>query len=52
MFYLGIAMLTISVLSALADIADEHELDTGRRQEGMFYAARTFFAQALGGSAT
>ena len=44
-FYLGFAMLTISVLSALADIADEHELVTGRRQEGMFYAARTFFAQ-------
>jgi Na+/melibiose symporter-like transporter len=44
-FYSGIAMLTISVLSALADVADEHELHTGRRQEGVFYAARTFFAK-------
>jgi Na+/melibiose symporter-like transporter len=44
-FYLGFAMLTISVLSALADVADEHELNTGSRQEAMFYAARTFFGQ-------
>jgi Na+/melibiose symporter-like transporter len=44
-FYLGFSTLTISVLSALADIADEHELNTGVRQEGMFYAARTFFGQ-------
>jgi Na+/melibiose symporter-like transporter len=44
-FYLATAVLTISALSALADIADEHELNTGRRQEGVFYAARTFFAK-------
>ena len=37
--------LTISVLSALADVADEHELNTGTRQEAMFYAARTFFVK-------
>ena len=37
--------MTISVLSALADVADEHELRTGRRQEGVFYAARTFSAK-------
>jgi Na+/melibiose symporter-like transporter len=35
----------ITVLSALADVADEHELNTGRRQEGVFYAARTFFSK-------
>jgi Na+/melibiose symporter-like transporter len=40
-------VLTISVMSALADIADEHELMTGRRQEGIFYAARTFFSKAM-----
>jgi GPH family glycoside/pentoside/hexuronide:cation symporter len=45
MVYFGIAVLTISVLSALADVADEHELNTGRRQEGVFYAARTFFSK-------
>jgi glycoside/pentoside/hexuronide:cation symporter, GPH family len=44
-FYGGIAVLTITVLSALADVADEHELSTGRRQEGAFYAARTFFSK-------
>jgi len=40
---------TISVLSSLADIADEHELISGRRQEGSFFAARTFFAQISSG---
>ncbi|HKU37780.1 MAG TPA: MFS transporter, partial [Polyangiales bacterium] len=45
LYYTGFAMLTISVLSALADVADEHELNTGRRQEGVFYAARTFFSK-------
>jgi Na+/melibiose symporter-like transporter len=48
-FYLGFSVLTISVMSALADIADDHELKTGRRQEGMFYAARTFFGQLSSG---
>jgi Na+/melibiose symporter-like transporter len=52
-FYLvvatGFAILQISVLSVLADIADEHELDTGKRQEGMFYAARAFFGQVSSG---
>lgn len=48
-FYLAVAMLMISALSALADIADEHELHTGRRQEGVFYAARTFFAKMSSG---
>ncbi|MFT7245006.1 MAG: GPH family glycoside/pentoside/hexuronide:cation symporter [Candidatus Azotimanducaceae bacterium] len=42
------AILSISVLSALADIADEHELNTGRRQEGIFFSARTFVGKATG----
>lgn len=50
LFYLGIAVLTISVLSALADVADEHELTTGRRQEGIFYAARTLFNKVSSGA--
>ena len=41
-----LAVVSISVMSALADIADENELLYGRRQEGMLYAARTFFAKA------
>ena len=41
------AVLNISVMSALADIADEHELNTGMRSEGIFYSARAFFAKAM-----
>ncbi|MBD3648448.1 MAG: MFS transporter [Pseudomonadales bacterium] len=43
------AILLISVMSALADVADDHELNTGRRQEGIFYASRSFFAKASSG---
>ncbi|HJP50740.1 MAG: MFS transporter [Pseudomonadales bacterium] len=42
-------ILYISAMSALADIADEQELMTHRRQEGVFYAARSFFAKASSG---
>jgi Na+/melibiose symporter-like transporter len=40
------AILNITVMSCLADVADEYELSTGRRQEGIFYSARTFFGKA------
>ena len=40
------AVLNISVMSALADVADENELKFGDRQEGILYSARTFFAKA------
>ena len=41
------ALLTlITITSILADIADEQELLTGRRQEGIFYSARSFFGKA------
>ncbi len=39
------SILHISVMSALADIADENEVRIGHRQEGTLYAARTFFAK-------
>ncbi|GMV45648.1 MAG: MFS transporter [Pseudomonadota bacterium] len=45
------SILTTTVYSALADIADENELKYGIRQEGALYATRTLFArvdQALG----
>ncbi len=42
-------ILSISVMSTLADVADEHELVTHRRQEGVFYASRSFFAKAISG---
>ncbi len=41
---LGIAV--VAILSMLGDIIDENELATGRRQEGLFYSARAFFAKA------
>ena len=44
-FYFGFAVHLISILSVLADVADEHELSTGKRQEGIFVAARTFFSK-------
>ncbi len=48
-FYFGIAVLNITAMSALADVADEHEVRTHRRQEGILYAARTFFGKATQG---
>ena len=45
------SIMTTTVYSALADIADENELKYGLRQEGALFATRTFFArvdQALG----
>jgi Na+/melibiose symporter-like transporter len=48
-FYLGFSSFVLSVMSALGDVADEHELSTGRRQEGMFYAARSFFGKVTQG---
>jgi glycoside/pentoside/hexuronide:cation symporter, GPH family len=49
LFYGALAVTMITILSALADVADEHELATGKRQEGVFFAARTFFAKASSG---
>jgi len=48
-FYFGVAILTITAMSALADVADEHEVETGRRQEGILFAARTFFGKVSQG---
>ena len=39
----------ITAASMLADIADEQELATGLRQEGVFYSARAFFGKASSG---
>lgn len=49
-FYVSIILIvSISAMSLLADIADEHDLETHRRQEGIFYSARSFFAKASSG---
>ena len=45
------SVMTTTIYSALADIADENELRYGVRQEGILYSTRTFFGrvdQALG----
>ena len=45
------SLITTTINSALADIADENELKYGLRQEGILYSTRTLFAkvdQALG----
>jgi Na+/melibiose symporter-like transporter len=34
------------MLSMIGDIIDDNELETGERQEGLYYAARAFFAKA------
>ncbi len=49
--YGSAAVLTISVMSALADVADENDVKFGVRQEGVLYATRALFAkvdQAIG----
>ena len=42
----AMSILNISVMSALADVADENELKHGIRQEGLLYSARSFFSKA------
>jgi Na+/melibiose symporter-like transporter len=38
----GVAQALVSFNSMVADIADENELETGKRQEGIFFAAVSF----------
>lgn len=47
-FYCMQSILIISITSLLGDIADEHELNRGRRREGVLYSARSFFGKAAG----
>jgi Na+/melibiose symporter-like transporter len=49
--YAAASVLSITVMSALADVADENELRFGLRQEGVLYATRSLAAkvdQAIG----
>lgn len=49
--YGAISILSISVMSALADVADQNELRFGHRQEGVLYSTRALAAkldQAIG----
>ena len=39
---MSIAQIVVGIGTAMADIADENELHTGRRQEGVFFGASSF----------
>ena len=45
----SLAVLNTTVYSAIGDVVDEQELKTGLRQEGIFFAVRTFFAKVANG---
>ena len=45
----GAAAALISATSMMADLTDEHEYDTGRRQEGIFFGALAFSGKASSG---
>jgi Na+/melibiose symporter-like transporter len=50
-YFLAAAIAPIifsSLNSMFADIADEHELETGERREGIIYSARSFTQKATG----
>ncbi|HSG90329.1 MAG TPA: MFS transporter [Pseudomonadales bacterium] len=47
-----IVMFGIIQSSMLADVVEHSELRTGRREEGLFFAARTFAAKATSGVGT
>ncbi len=42
-------MAAITVSSMFADVVEDSELVTGRRSEGLFFAARTFAGKVVGG---
>ena len=41
-----LGMASVTIMSMIGDVIDESELLTRRRQEGLFYSARAFFAKA------
>lgn len=45
-------MVSIALSSMIADVAEENEIRTGRREEGLFYAARNFSLKATTGIGT
>jgi len=44
-FGFGVGMGAVTVPAMLGDIVDQHDLETGHREEGLFYSARSFFAK-------
>ncbi len=48
----GVVQALVSFGSMVADIADEHELKTGKRQEGIFFGAVSFSNKSASGLGT
>jgi len=48
-YYGGWSLFLTSIYSAIGDVVDEQEVLTGRRQEGIFFAVRTFFSKMTNG---
>ncbi len=46
---MGIGMLTVMLYSMIADVTDQHEEKHGSRSEGIYFAASSFAAKAIGG---
>jgi Na+/melibiose symporter-like transporter len=46
---MGIGVLTVMLGSMIADITDQHEEKHGSRSEGIYFAASSFAAKAIGG---
>ncbi|MEM7221218.1 MAG: MFS transporter [Pseudomonadota bacterium] len=44
LFSLGVG--GVAIYSMIGDVIDENELETGLREDGLFYSARAFFAKA------
>ena len=45
----GVVQALVTAGSMMADIADEHELESGRRQEGIFFGALSFSGKGASG---
>ncbi len=46
---MGIGVLMVMIASMIADITDQHEEKYGSRSEGIYFAAASFAAKAIGG---
>ena len=45
-FTFSLGLGTVAVMSMIGDIIDQNEAATGKREDGLFYSARAFFAKA------
>jgi Na+/melibiose symporter-like transporter len=45
-FFFSIGVGVVAIMSMIGDVVDENEMLTGKREEGLYYSARAFFAKA------